>query len=461
MKKVALLSLFRSIVLTALGFGAALSPVRAQFAVLHSFTGTNGDGAMPSGALTLSGTSLYGSTYWGGVTNYGIIFQIGINGAGYVVRHGFRTGDGDGPTGSLQLRGTILYGMTTTGDGSLDGGVVFRINTDGSSYTKLYSFFTGEGYYPHGSLTLDTTTLMLYGMTSSGGAANWGMVFRMSTSGSGNTNLHSFAGGTSDGRDPGENSLTLSGNGTTLYGMTPGGGVSDLGVVFKINTDGSGYTNLHSFTGGSGGANPQTGLVLWGNTLYGTTSSGGSFHYGTVFAVNTNGTGFTNLHNFSGVNDGAYPYAGLIMSGNTLYGTASGGGSSGNGTVFAINADGTGFTTLHSFTGGTNGADPRAGLTLSGNTLYGTTSSGGSSGVGTLFSLSLPQPPPQLTINCSAANVILTWPTNAAGFTLQSTTNLASQAVWSANSPAPTIVNGQNAVTNPISGTQKYYRLSQ
>ena len=69
--------------------------------------------------------------------------------------------------------------------------------------------------------------------------------------------------------------------------------------------------------------------------------------------------------------------------------------------------------------------------------------------------------PPQLTITPSGANVILTWPTNATGFTLQSTTNLVSPAVWSTVSPAPVVVNGQNAVTNAVSGTKKFYRLSQ
>jgi uncharacterized repeat protein (TIGR03803 family) len=100
-------------------------------------------------------------------------------------------------------------------------------------------------------------------------------------------------------------------------------------------------------------------------------------------------------------------------------------------------------------------------LILSGNTLYGTAWIGGSSGYGTVFSLSLPIAPPQLTIIPSGANVILTWPTNAAGFTLQSTTNLGSSAVWTTNSPAPAVVNGQNTVTNPISGAQQFYRLSQ
>jgi len=124
------------------------------------------------------------------------------------------------------------------------------------------------------------------------------------------------------------------------------------------------------------------------------------------------------------------------------------------------------FTTLHIFTAtfgtypnatNSDGAWPRAGLILSGNTLYGTAFEGGSSGYGTVFSLSLPAPP-QLTIIASGTNVILTWPTNAAGFTLQSTTNLGSPAVWTTVSPGPVVVNGQNAVTNPISGTQKFYR---
>ena len=139
--------------------------------------------------------------------------------------------------------------------------------------------------------------------------------------------------------------------------------------MFAINTDGTGFATLHSFAATSGsaggygtnsdGAYPCAGLILSGNTLYGTAQYGGSSGWGTVFAVNTDGTGFTNLYNFSatsgpggyGINsDGANPVGGLILSGNTLYGTAVCGGSSGCGTVFALNTDGTGFTNLHSFT---------------------------------------------------------------------------------------------------------------
>jgi len=189
------------------------------------------------------------------------------------------------------------------------------------------------------------------------------------------TTLYSFTGG-SNGANPGAG-LILSGN--TLYGTAESGGNSGVGTVFAINTDGTGFTNLHSFNGGfngGDGAYPGAGLILSGNTLYGTAPYGGSSGVGTVFAVNIDGTGFTNLHSFTGFtpgsgtnSDGANPRAGLILSGNTLYGTAEEGGSAGFGTVFAINTDGTGFTTLYSFTNGSDGARPFAGLILSGDTL--------------------------------------------------------------------------------------------
>src|ERR1019366_3403036 len=137
--------------------------------------------------------------------------------------------------------------------------------------------------------------------------------------------------------------------------------------------------NLHSFAGSSDGAYPVSGLILSGNILFGTAEYGGSSGAGTVFAVNTNGTGFTTLHTFTGGSDGAYPVAGLVLSGNTLYGTAYDGGSSDAGSVFAVNTNGTGFATLHSFAPlyynsalgaytNSDGAGPQAGLILSGNT---------------------------------------------------------------------------------------------
>ena len=140
------------------------------------------------------------------------------------------------------------------------------------------------------------------------------------------------------------------------------------------------------------------------------------------------------------------------------YGTTSAGGTSDYVTLFAINTDGSGFTTLYSFTGGDDGANPQVDLVLSGNTLYGTANAGGSSGGGTVFSFTLSGP--RLTITPAGTSVILTWSTSASRYALQSTTNLAA-AVWNSVSPSLVVVNGQNTVTNPIAGTQKFYRLSQ
>lgn len=186
-------------------------------------------------------------------------------------------------------------------------------------------------------------------------------------------NVHNFAGG--DARYP-QAGLVLSSN--TLYGTGSAGGSADLGAVFKVNTDGTGFTSLHSFMGGSTGNLPLAGLVLAGNTLYGTADQGGSGGNGTVFKLNTDGTGFTTIHSFAVAEgplftntDGIYPDAGLALSGSTLYGTAAGGGSSDNGTVFSVNTDGTGFATLYSFSaikppvaGGTNsdGSGPCGGF---------------------------------------------------------------------------------------------------
>jgi uncharacterized repeat protein (TIGR03803 family) len=226
------------------------------------------------------------------------------------------------------------------------------------------------------------------GRQRGGGSSRAGTVFAVNTDGSGFTNLYSFTGG-NDGGSPYAGPI-LSGN--TLYGTTAGGGSSGAGTVFAVNADGSGFTNLHSFTGGNDGGSPYAGLILSGKILYGTAYAGGSSGVGTVFAVNTDGSGFANLYGFTGGNDGVSPYAGLILSSNTLYGTTAGDGSSRAGTVFAVNTDGSGFANLYGFTGGNDGGSPYAGLILSGKVLYGTAYFGGSTGAGVVFSQILTPP---------------------------------------------------------------------
>jgi len=211
------------------------------------------------------------------------------------------------------------------------------------------------------------------------------------------------------------------------------------------------------------GAFPTAGLVLSGDTLYGTPLVGGGPGYGTVFSVRTNGSDFTILHSFTKGLDGGNPAFGVIMSGHTLYGATRNGGASGGGAVFALSTDGSGFTTVYSFTNGADGAFPTTGLVLSGNSLYGTTESGGYLRLGAVYSISFT---PQLGAATSGSNLHLTWPTNVAGFdytgyTLQSTTNLGAITGWSVVPGAPVVINGLKTVTTPLSGSQSFYRLSQ
>jgi uncharacterized repeat protein (TIGR03803 family) len=170
-----------------------------------------------------------------------------------------------------------------------------------------------------------------------------------------------------------------------------------LGTVFAINTDGTGFSNLYNFTGSNEVANPQAGLVLSGGTLYGTATMYGQGSGG-VYKLNTDGSGYTNLHSFAPAasngtvytnSDGAYPDAPLILSGSTLFGTTTAGGKYGYGTVFRINTNGLEFTNLYAFTGSNDGATPAGALLLVSNILYGAASVGGANGNGTLFSLNI------------------------------------------------------------------------
>ena len=138
------------------------------------------------------------------------------------------------------------------------------------------------------------------------------------------------------------------------------------------------------------GIGPVEGnLTLVGSKLYGTTEFGPSVGPGSIFSMNPDGSDVTILHSFTGTGgDGGEPRAGLLLVGSTLYGTTVSGGADGDGTIFAINTDGTGYRVLYSFTGsGGDGSEPFAALTLAGSTLYGTTVSGGTSDDGTIFSI--------------------------------------------------------------------------
>lgn len=474
--------------------------VAAQpFKVLHSFDDADG-GWSPQAGLVAAGNALYGAADSGGTGHAGTFFKLNFDGSGFATLHDFgflindTNSDGAYPDSTPVLSGDTVYGAAYNG-GLFGYGTVFKLGTNGSGFTVLHHFkptvsnnsgayTNAEGANPESGLVVAGN--FVYGTTENGGTSGLGAVFRVGINGTGFTNLHSFT--PAEGGTP--EALFLAGN--QLYG-TAAGLISGRGSVFKLNTDGSGFNILHTFVAtnyvppmeGPGfepaytnvdGALPAS-VMFSGDWLYGTAYWGGANGNGTVFKMQRDGSSFTVLHHFgttktnqSGVytnSSGAHPiqFAGLKLWGKTLFGTTFMGGESGNGTVFALLTNGTAFTIIHDFsaTSGPNsvnsdGATPYAGLMIANDTIFGTARAGGTSGNGTVFSIAIL---PKLSISHSAGNAILTWPQSAIGFTLQSKSDLTPAATWSDVIPPPVIVNEFNTVVTPSSAGQRFYRLSQ
>jgi len=355
--------------------------------VLYTFTGP--DGANPFGSLAMNAAgNLFGTTSEGGSHNAGIVFELtpGKNGVWKEeVLHNFTGGyDGYGPYGGLVLDASgNIYGTATYGGGggcSGGCGIVFKFtpNSHGKWKENVLQVFNGlDGAKPSGTLILDSSG-NLYGTTQAGGHFGGGAVFEL-TQISGHrywkeTLLHSFT--INDGNDPFAG-LTFDTQGN-LYGTT-------TGTVFKLTPLKNGKWKeavLYNFGGLNG---PVYGGVVFDSAgnLYGTTYNGGR-GFGEVYELTPSKGNWkeTAIYNFceGSCSGGAFPYAGLIIdeAGN-LYGTTAGGNNV-SGAVFELTPSKHVWkeTELHSFTGGTDGSSPIAGVVsdAAGN-LYGTTLVGG------------------------------------------------------------------------------------
>ncbi|HEY4741316.1 MAG TPA: choice-of-anchor tandem repeat GloVer-containing protein [Candidatus Acidoferrales bacterium] len=363
--------------------------------VLHSFIGVP-DGADPEAALMMDPHgNLYGTTLEGGTTDDGTVFKVTPAGQETVLYSFTGGANGDPYAGLVRDALGNLYG-TTYGVNSVDNGTVFKLGANGQE-SLLYHFAgDADGANPYAALVRDSWG-NLYGTTLFGGEGagcfnGCGTVFEVNTHGT-ETVLHAFSGTGGDGSLP-YSGLVRDAQGD-LYGTTETGGASGFGTVFKLNKAGVEIV-LHSFAGGSDGANPYAGLVQdsLGN-LYGVTEFGGTSGDGTVFEINTAGKEKV-LYSFAGGSDGANPiYASLVLdTQGDLYGTTAYGGgdttacTNGCGTVFKVDTHGR-ETVLYRFSGSKgDGAHPVAGLVrdAQGN-LYGTTSEGGTAGMGAVFKL--------------------------------------------------------------------------
>jgi uncharacterized repeat protein (TIGR03803 family) len=361
---------------------------------------------------------LYGMTSAGGPSGFGTVFKMTTGGVltNFALLNGV---NGRSPLAGLVLASDGNFYGTSQQGGTNGFGAVFRVSP-GGVVMHLVSFDGSSlGGFPVVGLTLGPEG-NLYGITSFGGAANQGTIFKITLTGS-ITTLHSFQGAV-DGFVRSAR-LTL-GPDQNLYGTSRDGGSADMGAIYRISTNGV-FTNLVSFAG-TNGAVPWAELVLGPDgQLYGTTQLGGGVNSGTVFKVTTNGV-LTTLFSFMSPANGA-PEAGLLLAsdGNfygcsagavfqitpegvlttlaslyplngsqpqglivgpdgNFYGTTRDGGANNVGTIFRMTADGV-LTSLFSFNS-TNGAAPQAGLAVGkdGN-FYGTTALGGNINSGTVF----------------------------------------------------------------------------
>ncbi len=340
---------------------------------------TNSDGAYPAAGLVLSGRTLYGTAREGGNAGMGTVFKVNTDGSGFAVLHHFsRTsperpfGNSDGarPMARLAISGSTLYG--TAQRGGHNEGTIFKLNTDGSGFVTLHTFAplvqspypyrltNSDGAFLESGLCLSRT--IIYGTAWSGGITGSGTIFKLATDGSGFEVLHHFGFGTvntrgntsnDDGAYP-EAGVALLGD--VLYGSAHQGGLAGNGVVFKINTDGSGFSVLHSFSPHGfatpdltnyDGANPRE-LVLWRRQILGLAPYGGGKASGTLFCLKEDGATFNVIHSFDS-SAGDDPCAALAASGKFLYGALHHGGVQHGGSIFKLRTDGTGFQVLHTF----------------------------------------------------------------------------------------------------------------
>ena len=389
---------------------APQAPASSGYESLYSFTGQP-DGNTPEAGLVALNGVLYGTTWKGGAGfptggGLGAFFSVTTTGAERVLYSFTDQNNGDNPSSNLIAVNGLLYGVAS-GEPPDNTGVVYSVTISGGEsvvHTFKYVFRNKrsvDGSNPDSALTaLDGK---LYGTTGSGGTGlcrgrkhkvGCGVVFEVTASGAERV-VYNFRGGR-HGKYPVGNLVAANG---TLYGTTASGGDRSAcsgygcGTVFSVSTSGVEH-ELYRFKGPASDGEPtgsSNGLVAFNNVLYGTTTDGGTSGRGTVYAITLSGKE-TILHSFTGGPDGAYPSARLKVVKGALYGTTYAGGTSTNcsggcGAVFKISTSGT-EQVLYSFQGNPDGTGPVSDLTLLNGGLYGTTSTGGSEGAGTVFRIS-------------------------------------------------------------------------
>jgi uncharacterized repeat protein (TIGR03803 family) len=406
------------------------------FHIHYQFDGTHG--SYPESRPVFFDGKIYGTTSQGGTDGYGVLYTINPDGTGYRIIHDFDPGTYNvgAISGNISIasNGRIfgsfsqfyysgatpyrLFKIDTSGGnfepfvdvftynqheyghfnqdilltdndetiflatgemGRHDGGALSQFDTSGSG-SSLYNFgYSANGFRPLAGL-IKASNGKLYGTTQIGGIDGDGVIYSMNADGTGYTKLHEFT----DAEGYELSGKLLEASDGKLYGACHYSTTSN-GCVYRMNKNGTGFEKIYSFMDVSGGYSPAGSLIEDNGILYGaafSSSPGG----GAIFKMNLDGTNYTVLKNFDVVNDIVYPYTGLTLSGNYLYGFCGYGGTENKGGVFRIKKDGSGYQELHVFAGATDGNSPRSIPVIASNgKLYGTTDFGGNNGEGVVF----------------------------------------------------------------------------
>jgi uncharacterized repeat protein (TIGR03803 family) len=303
------------------------------------------------------------------------------------------------PVAPLVSYGSELFGTTLYTLNRVCCGSVYAV-TPAGGYRLLHRFGSGDdGRYPYAGMIVFKN--QLWGTTGNGGGAGCtigcGTVFSIDPASGAETVQYAFKGTSNDGAYPEGGLVAYNGK---LYGTTVNGGVGcfpkGCGTVFEFDPATNAERLVYAFRG-SEGAYPHAGLIVHGGTLYGTTVNGGTAcggtGCGTVFAIHPTQRSERVVYNFKGgAKDGDHPYSDLLLVGDRLWGTTLDGGFSGRGTVFAVDIHSQKEVEHYHFKGGSDGAYPRSGVIVTNGLLYGATWRGGGAcvvvyGCGTVFSL--------------------------------------------------------------------------
>lgn len=394
--------------------------------------------------------------------------------------------DGIHPVAPLTNFQNVMYGVNQAGGDTQCGcGNIFSI-TPAGVYTILHVFDplipgAPNGTTPVGGLLIDTDGT-IYGTTTAGGngqpgpdgSNGSGIIYKLNINGSGFTKIHDFDGSLNGGPQ----GMMIFGQDGAIYGTTYGGGLYKQGVIFRINKDGGGYQVLYNFKGtnqpgnSTDGAQPEGRLALGADgTIYGTTTFGGSATgYGTAWSIKNVGGiwTYTQRYIFGANGSASYPHSGLILARDGyFYGTSAGGGQYGGGTVYRLLPTASGpwtYQTLFSFQPrSATGDTPYGDVLYTNGIIYGTNLSGGNvagcpnspGGCGTVFQFN-PQPattlvsavlPQSRSVQVGAtatafATVINTAASTASGCSIVPATTLPATFVYQTTNPQTNALSG-------------------